>query len=103
MADLSIQLRTDYAPGEDFSSIELLVYRADKPWKRPQNLISSAPDGISRDSDTAVFYVRKVRKNRNNVVHMRLLDAHGAPIVHRTIQVKPTSRRKMVRFVIDRF
>jgi hypothetical protein len=102
MADLSIQLRTGYSPGDDFSAIELLVYRADKPWKKPQHLIGHPPDDVSADDYTSVFYVRKVRKNRNNIVYMRLLDHRGSSIAHFTMHVRPSSSRQFVRFAFDR-
>lgn len=102
MSDLSIRLRTDLEPYEDFHSVQLIVYREDKPWKRPQVLVANAPEELSRGSEANVFYVRKVRKNRKNLLDLRLLNRDGAGVAHRTMHITPTSRRHRVQFVINR-
>lgn len=101
MAELHVQLETDYTLHRDFKYIEASIVRVNKPWKGYQKLINPAPPKIAAGPAVVVGF-NKVKKNKKHHLYLRLLDKNGSSVAFRIIHVTVSEKRLLLPVVINR-
>ena len=98
MARMYIQLTTDYTPEEDFSHVEVVAARRDRPRENHVWVHTADGDEDYADGETVAEF-GGIRRRRDYQVVVRLLDRRGRSVDMRTIRVRPGSRRRLL--VVD--
>lgn len=101
MADLQIQLDTDYTLHHDFEYVEGTLVRVGKPWKGSQSLIHPAPSKLS-DGPAIVMGFRKVKTNKMYHLYLRLLDNNGASVAFRIVHLRVTDNSQVIPVTINK-
>ena len=102
MADLRIQLETDYELYKDFEFIEGSLVRLDKPWQGPQKRIYKASPKLAGGGPAIVMGFSKVKKKRMHHLYLRLLDRKGSSVAFKLMNVKITGKQRLIDVVMNK-